>query len=335
MELILQRNLKSLSQKYEVRIYMIQTVTGPIKKVDFGTVLIHEHISCSSLSFNEAFGKKWLDKTQIKTLACETLKQTKQKYNLTLMVDGTPIDLGRDVTLLKEVSEFSGCKIVASTGFYYLQSVEAFNNNAEEIAKWLYYECKNGICGTDIKPGILKCATGNWGITEDNLKKLSAVGTVQKETDLPLYVHCEHKEDIAFKQLDVLLENGANTEKIIIGHAAIRPDANYLESILKKGCYICMDQCHCYPHNLNAITEALIKLCQRGYTDKLLISNDYCIHNDFCNRNINGLHLNAAQHTEGLGYVFSKLYKEYVALCGAEEEWETMVCKNPINVLDV
>ena len=314
---------------------MIQTATGTVNKADLGTVLMHEHISCSSLSFGKAFGKEWLDRDSIKRLACETLECTKQKYNLGLLVDGTPIDLGRDATFLKEVSELSGVKIVASTGFYYLQSIEAMNNDAHELAKWLINECEKGICGTDIKPGILKCATGNCGITEDNLKKLSAMGIVQKETKLPIYVHCEHKEDIAFKQLDVLVENGANIEKIIIGHTAIRPDADYLESILKRGIYICMDQGHCYPHKLTAIAEVLVKLCQKGYKEKILISNDYCIHSDFCNRDKNGLHLSAVQHTERLGYVFSKLYNEYISVGGTVKNWKTMTCMNPISILDV
>ena len=112
---------------------MIQTVTGAISKTDFGAVLMHEHISCSSLSFHNAFGNAWLNKEQLKNLAAETLKQTKQKFNLSFMVDATPIDLGRDLMLLKEVSELSGVKIVASTGFYYLQSIEAFNNSPQEV----------------------------------------------------------------------------------------------------------------------------------------------------------------------------------------------------------
>jgi len=313
---------------------MIQTVTGAISKKDLGTVLMHEHISCVSLLFNNAFGESWLNKTQLNTLACETLKRTNQKYNLGLMVDGTPIDLGRDATLLKEVSELSGIRIVASTGFYYLQSIETFNNNAEEIASWLIYECKNGICDTDIKPGILKCATGNMGITEDNQKKLSAIAIVQKETGLPLYVHCEHSEDIAFRQLEILLDNGADIEKTIIGHTAIRPDADYLENILEKGCYICMDQGHCYPQNLNVIAETLVKLCKKQYTDKILLSNDYCIHSDFCNCNTNGLHLNPEQHTENLGYIFDVLYKEYIAIGGNDKDWNKILCENPLNVLD-
>ncbi len=314
---------------------MIQTVTGAIHKKDFGAVLTHEHISCASLSFNNAFAESWLNKTQLKTLACETLKRTNQKYNLGLMVDGTSIDLGRDAILLKEVSELSGVKIVASTGFYYLQSIEAFNNSPQELAEWLIKECNNGIGDTDIKPGILKCATGNIGITEDNLKKLSAMAIVQKETGLPLYVHCEHNEDIAFRQLEILLENGANIDKIIIGHTAIRPDADYLENILKTGCYICMDQSHCHPHHLSSIADTLVKLCPKGYSDKILLSNDYCIHNDFCNNKTNGLHLNAEQHAENLGYVFDVLYKEYISLGGNENNWNKMLCQNPFNVLDV
>ncbi|MBO5912447.1 MAG: hypothetical protein J6Q76_03145 [Clostridia bacterium] len=56
---------------------MIQTVTGAINKTDLGAVLMHEHISCSSIFFSNAFGKKWLDNRQgiIMVLWCiENLK---------------------------------------------------------------------------------------------------------------------------------------------------------------------------------------------------------------------------------------------------------------------
>jgi len=314
---------------------MIQTVTGAVEKGDFGRVLMHEHISCSSLSFSKAFGDKWLDNEKIKDLACEALKKAHQEYNLGLMVDGTPIDLGRNASLLREVSFLSGIKIVASTGFYYLQSIEAINNDVNELAKWLINECQNGILGTDIKPGILKGATGEPGITADNRKKLSALGIVQKNTGLPLYIHCEHRGEIAQRQIELLLESDEDIEKIIIGHTALRPDADYLKGILNTGCYICMDQCHCCGHSLNTLAATLVKLCEDGYTNKILISNDYCIHSDFCHKDTDGLHLTAAEHSKRLGYVFEKLYDEYILLGGSKENWETMVCKNPIDILDV
>jgi phosphotriesterase-related protein len=128
--------------------------------------------------------------------------------------------------------------------------------------------------------------------------------------------------------------SGANAEKIIIGHTAIRPDIEYLESILETGCYICMDQCHCHPQNLNLIAKTLVELCKKGYTDKILLSNDYCIHSDFCNQNTNGFHLNQEQHNVGLGYIFEKQYSEYISMGGKEKDWNKMLCKNPIDILD-
>ena len=313
---------------------MIQTVTGAIEKIH-GAVLMHEHISVSSLSFTKAFGKKWLDKAALKELAIETFKAVKEKYGVDLIVDATPIDLGRDAELLKEVSIASGVKIVASSGYYYLPSIETLNNSADEIAEWFIWECENGIDGTGVKPGILKCATGVQGLTEDNLKKLSAMGIVQRETGLPIYVHCEHYEDIAKKQIEILTENGADAGKIIIGHTAMRFDADYLEEILKIGCYICLDQCHCFPQRLDDIAAALVTLCKKGYTGKIVLANDYCIHNDFVNRKTNGLNISVREHTDNFGYVFDNLQKPFIKMGGSEKDFDIMLCQNPKNILNI
>lgn len=314
---------------------MIQTVTGAINKTDVGAVLMHEHISCASLSFSTAFGKLWLDKEKLKVLACDTLKQTARKHSLGLLVDATPIDVGRDAALLKEISLLSGVMIVASTGFYALESIETLYNSPEDIAEWFISECRNGIFGTDVKPGILKCATSKDGITKDNLKKLSAMGIVQSKTGLPLYVHCEHREEIALSQIDILSKNGARQDKIIIGHTAMRPDSNYLESILKHGCYICMDQCHCYASNLKAVTQSLVTLCEKGYANKILVSNDYCIHSDFGTYDNSGLNVGAEKHTEKFGFVFDVLHKEFLASGGNENDWNAFIYKNPITALNI
>ena len=313
---------------------MIQTVTGAVSGKNFGTVLAHEHITCASLSFRMAFGEKWLDRERLLTLSVETLKKMKEERGLGLFVDATPIDVGRDILLLKAVSEQSGVKIVASTGLYSLESIETFHNSREELASFFIDECHSGIGATGIKPGILKCATGSLGLTEDNLKKLSVMGLVQKESGLALYVHCEHGGDIAFRQLDVLLQNGAKKEKIIIGHAALRPDAAYLEEILKLGVYIGMDQCYCYPDRVDRIADTLVKLSEKGYAERILLSNDYCVQSDFCNRQKNGFHLTAEQHTKGFSYILDEQYKAYLSAGGKEEIYQKMLCENPVGLLD-
>ncbi len=313
---------------------MIQTVTGALSEIDFCNILAHEHISCASPSFNIAFRDGWLDKDKLKKLSVETLKLLKEKLNVGLFVDGTPIDLKRDAELLKEISELSGVKIVASTGFYCFPSPEFYNNTPSDLAYWFINECKNGIYGTDIKPGILKCATNVSGLTEDNSKKLATMAIVQKETGLPLYVHCEHHGDIAHRQLDLLLENGADVNKVIIGHTALRPDKEYLEKILMRGAHICMDQCFCCGYNMEIIADSLITLCKKGYADKILISNDYCIHNDFCPTDRNGLHLSADEHLRTYSHIFTEVYEKFIALGGKESDWQMILTKNPVKILD-
>ena len=314
---------------------MIQTVTGAIESANIGKVLMHEHISCASASFCKAFGNNWLDTEKLKALSCETLNLVKQRYGLGLFVDGTPIDLSRNALLLKEISELTGVKIVASSGFYYLPSIETINNSPKELASLLVRECLFGIEGTDIKPGILKCATGIDGITSDNLIKLSAMAEVQRQTHLPLYVHCEHNGDIALEQIKLLTENGADIERIIIGHCAHRHDEEYLHKILSTGCYICMDQCHCFDTSIASFAGTLVNLCKKGFASRILIANDYCIHSDFCQITRNGLHLTAEEHASGLGFVFDNLGSSFIELGGSYEDWNALICDNPMRALDV
>ena len=82
---------------------MIQTVNGKIEKRALGKSLIHEHISCASNDFAKAFGKKWLDREELCDDASDVLALAGAKYNLGLFVDGTPVDLGRDAKLLKNM----------------------------------------------------------------------------------------------------------------------------------------------------------------------------------------------------------------------------------------
>lgn len=314
---------------------MIQTVTGKINNIAMGKSLVHEHISCTSNNLLSAFRKDWLDREYLKEYATEILKVAKEKYSLNLLVDGTPIDLGRDADLLKEISQKSGVNIVASTGFYFFHDFGINGITHTELADFLIKECENGMDGTDVKPGILKCAASSNGFSQEIIKKHACIGIVQKETGLPIYVHCEHKDNDVFEQIDVLQKHGADIEKIIIGHCARRPDFDYLKQVLKMGCYVSVDQSFCFPNDLAYIADFVIKACEWGYTGKLLVSNDYCIHSDFELRHRNGFHLNIMEQVQKLGHVFDLLNDEFVLNGGKAEDWETIITQNTSNVLDV
>ena len=170
---------------------MIQTVTGTLSKNFDGNVLMHEHIRCVSNDMLKAFGNKWLDGEALIERSLKIFTLLKEQYGVDLLVDGTPMDLGRDVRFLKELSLRSGIKIIASSGLYVYPSMVTLIKSEEDMAGWFLEEVERGIENTSIKPGILKCATDNFGITEENARRIGALGQVQAKRDcLCTYIAC-------------------------------------------------------------------------------------------------------------------------------------------------
>lgn len=305
---------------------MIYTVTGALQKAYFGNACLHEHICVVSNDMLKTFGNAWLDREMITNLSIDVLK----KSGFGLFVDGTPCDLGRDVQLLKTVSEQSGVKIVASTGFYYFPDFFTLNRTSKELASWILKECTDGMEGTGIKPGILKCASNGAEISEDSKKRLSAMAIVQNETGLPMYVHCSHSGEVEEK-IKLLVDEGAIHEKLIIGHCGLKPDVDYLEAFLDKGCYISMDQNHCSGRKSD-IPKTLTKLCQRGYVDRICLSSDYCIYNDFADDENTGIKKTLNEHLQILNYQQKNIYPVFE---GSKDDWRKMMGQNIVDILDI
>lgn len=305
---------------------MIYTVTGTVRKADFGKACVHEHICVVSNDMRHTFGTSWFDRERVISLATDVLK----KSGFGLFVDGTPCDLGRDVSILKAVSEKSGVKIVASTGFYYYPDLFTVNRAPIELANWIIKECRDGMEGTDIKPGMLKCASNGSELSNDAKKRLSAMAIVQKETGLSMYVHCCHGGD-AMDAINVLTESGANPEKLIIGHCGLNPDSDYLEGILSKGCYIAMDQNYC-SRRKEEIPKALTQLCKKGYVERICLSSDHCIYSDFTDGENTGMSKTVEEHLAILDYQQEKIHSLFE---GSKEDWDKMMGQNIIDILDI
>jgi len=96
----------------------------------------------------------------IEQQAVKSLRKAKA-LGVTTIIDATPINLGRDIDLLRRVSQRSEVNTIASTGFYFHESpwFDHTNYCIDRAVDILEKECIEGINGTDIKPGIIKCAT--------------------------------------------------------------------------------------------------------------------------------------------------------------------------------
>lgn len=262
---------------------MINTALGQISVHKLGQTLIHEHITAADWSFRTAFGRKYFDRDKVFADAVAQFTRLKEEYGLGTVVDGTPINLGRDVELIRDVSEATGLNFIISTGFYtQMEPVLECHTHKEKVSL-LVDECENGILDTGIKPGIFKCAVGEAGFTDFAVELLVAVACAAVETGLPVFCHTTVHNRSGERVGDIFEENGVKPEKLVLGHSGDSNDIDYLESLLRRGFYLGMDRfgLHKVNNSLENRVDTIAKLCARGWADKLLLSHDRAVYLGF------------------------------------------------------
>ena len=98
---------------------MIQGVLGPIDTAELGQTLMHEHITCADWSMRMNFGARFFEFDQVAEIAAGQLGKAKA-LGVRTVVDGTPVNLGRDIRLIREVARRTGLNFIASTGYQIL-----------------------------------------------------------------------------------------------------------------------------------------------------------------------------------------------------------------------
>jgi phosphotriesterase-related protein len=150
----------------------ISTVTGPVDSSRLGFTLMHEHIVVSSWAMRQSY-PGWFDREIVVKQAVEGLKAARA-CGVQTIVDVTTSNLGRDIYILREVSEKSEVQIIASTGLFYTEEPWMNRWEADRLVEWLLHDVEQGIQGADAKAGIIKCGTDKLGLTPLNRKLLQA-----------------------------------------------------------------------------------------------------------------------------------------------------------------
>ena len=255
----------------------IKTVLGNISESDIGTVLPHEHICCCSEYLYRMSGEKYLDKDKLLACSVSYLKAIKEKYNLSTFIDCTPVNIGRDIELLKKVSEQSGVNIICSTGFYYTEESVLFNTSAENLSEHIIADAVN------VNAGIIKCAVEYENISPFNEKILRACAKAQLELNLPIVMHSNAKNKNGIKALEIILSEGVKPQAVTVSHLSDTQDIEYIKFFAKRGCYIGLDRMYgnfsdeYFESKIHTITE----LADAGYADKILLSHDALFFNGF------------------------------------------------------
>jgi len=258
----------------------VQGVLGPIDTAELGFTLMHEHILNVNPAMRQAF-PGWLDREDHVARAVAEVSSARER-GIDTLVDLTPIDLGRDIHVIREVAEKARVQVIAATGFYWTEHPWLVGWSADQLVEWLIRDITDGIQGTPSRAGIIKCATDHLGVTPTNRKLLQVAARLHRATGVPISTHtsCEHRTGLA--QVEVFREEGVDLSRVVIGHCGDTEDLEYLEAILASGATLGMDR-----FGLNQMlamekrVSTVASLCRKGYADRLVLSHDACCHIDW------------------------------------------------------
>ena len=289
----------------------VMTVTGAVDSADLGITLPHEHIVNDVTSWWQAtrstgwsaeefethpvtmdivwdlkqdpFGNRDNCLLDDEELAVEEVGRYASMGGQTI-VDATGLGLGRDLDLLRRVSERTGVNIIAGTGYYLdgAQPAEIKSLTPEQIAEHIVDDVTEGVGG--IRPGII----GEIGVGADftPAEQVSLQGALiaQRELGLPIEVHLPAWFRRGGEVLDLAEQHGVDPASVVLCHMGPSgDDLSYQEELLRRGAWVQYDMIgmevfyadqdvQCPSDEENAVW--LCRLVERGHLAQLLISQD-------------------------------------------------------------
>jgi phosphotriesterase-related protein len=221
----------------------IFTVNGKMNAAKMGKTLIHEHFLVDFIGADKISFDRW-NREEVVRKVLPYLLEVKA-LGVETILDCTPNFLGRDITLLKILTEKSGLHILTNTGLYgavdykYLPKW-AFTDTAEQLAARWIDEAKNGIEGTGIKPGFMKIGVNGASLTDIEQKLIKAAALTHLETGLTICTHTGPAIS-AFEQIDLLKKMGVAPDAFVWVHAQGEMKKHTYTQAAKMGAWVSLD----------------------------------------------------------------------------------------------
>lgn len=258
----------------------IRAVAGDLPATALGHIQCHEHIYLRKGPGYEINPALCMDDY---ALSLQELTQYRIAGGQAI-VDAQPGGFGRDAEKLLQLSNDSGVRIIAVTGFHKLAFLEeealpACSENAlisrfsGEITEGMY--SPEGI-RLGAKAGIVKAAWDGAGLNDPTVRKLfCAVAGTAAQTGAPVLIHTE-KDTKVFEMLKLFESYGVSANRILICHLDRSiPDPQLHKEVMSAGCYLCYDSVNRLKYVSHQQELALIRqMCDAGFEDKIVLSLD-------------------------------------------------------------
>jgi len=262
----------------------VNTVCGAISSDELGLTLVHEHLTIGMPGWEYDNTIAPFNRREAVNACLETMDGIKN-FGVKTFIDPAPMDVGRMPELYREVSEKSGVNVICSTGYYsesagasvYWRTLSGFKDIVDDIAEMFIAEITKGIAETGIKAGAIKVASSTGAITDYEKHFFRAAAKAQKETGVPIITHTTGGS-MGPEQAKLLISEGADPKKIMIGHMSDNTDIKYHLEVLKYGVYDSIDRLGMQGIEGMPMDEerypVIMELINTGYNDQLMLSHD-------------------------------------------------------------
>lgn len=262
----------------------VNTVLGPIDAAELGTTSMHEHLLWTPLLGWEHSpeAKQVFDPPTVFAKVYRDLVEWRDAGGQTL-VDCSGIGIGRDPELYAVWSRCSGVNVVSSTGFWARDNILPYfaARDVDYLTDLTVHELTVGMGTTSIRAGTIKVGNSKDGMFPVEERTFRAAARASKKTGALIITH---GVNYAERQVEVLLEEGADPSRVVISHLDARYSLDFERDvrILKQGFCIGYDHVGADPdwstqpyamHDTQRV--GLVKrILDAGYVGQLVLANN-------------------------------------------------------------
>jgi phosphotriesterase-related protein len=258
----------------------VQTVLGLLPAGELGVTDSHDHLALNS----PALAGQDFDDAQ---KAGEEVREAMED-GLQSIVEVTPIGLGRDPALMRQVSQSTGVHVVAATGFhrdahypaghwvYEVDDATLRDRMVTDIAQGMHPADWNdpALPLDEARAGVIKMGASYQRVSKQERKRLEAACQAALQTGVAILCHTE-VGTAGDEIIDICEGAGLPASRLILAHTDRNPDPEVHIDLCARGVYLEYDTAGRIKYRPDSELLRLIsEVVGPGYTDRILLGLD-------------------------------------------------------------
>lgn len=342
---------------------ILRTVHGDVPAETSGRMLSHEHL-LYGYPGAELDHRTVLDYEAAVEFVAGQVKRGMDDFAYGTIVDMTPPEVGRHPQFMADVATATGINVVAITGFFPERMGIPYywrRQTQQELTEFFVRDLTEGMVfawqQTPYKAGAIKIATGQESVTpkpsppgpngryvheiEDRVIRAAAHAAI--EVGCAINTHIDPMDfevtNPGREQLEIVMEEGLDPGKIIIGHAFVPPQLDAMREILSQGANVQLDHVG-IPWRISgaeeldeAMANALVQLLEEGYGKQVVISFDRWFFNP--RAGVTELDPKLLNEKVDLSYMFTSFVPRLKSKGVTDAQLDDLMIHNPSRIFSI